>query len=255
MLIGRGASARGGGKAVFFRKNRKYSDVEGYNRISQLIEDRQRELGDPAEPEPDFDEEGVLLTREPLPRERSGLRLADEGPALSAVRPVFRASDDDAVPPSVTGDDRRVPFQPDSTSEYRQPTVEPAPAVVETPVAPVFPTELSAGSGCLIAAEASWEGKLATKGDVRVEGTVRGEIETTGTLWVAAKARIEGTVQARSMMLAGEVEGQVTCSERLEIFPGGTARGEVETASLVVHEGAFIDSRFQVLKTGPPALG
>jgi cytoskeletal protein CcmA (bactofilin family) len=102
--------------------------------------------------------------------------------------------------------------------------------------------------GCLVAAEATWEGKLVTTGNIRVEGTLHGEVETSATLYVVAKARIEGKVRARSMMLAGEVEGEVTCSDRLEILPGGSARGEIETTSLVVHEGAFIDSRFQMRK-------
>ncbi len=243
---------------MFFRKKGKYTDVEGYNRISRLIEDRQRELSDSPEPDPDFDDESVLLTREPVSRDRGGLRLPDEAPALSAVRPIFRATDE--TPPALTstGDEGRVPFQPENVPEpWSQQTVEPEPQASQAPAQP--PTDTAAGlgasAGCLVAAEASWEGKLASSGDVRVEGNLRGEIETEATLYVAAKARIEGTIQARSMILAGEVEGQVICSERLEILPGGIARGEVETASLVVHEGAFIDSRFQMHKAGAPAAG
>jgi cytoskeletal protein CcmA (bactofilin family) len=109
--------------------------------------------------------------------------------------------------------------------------------------------------GCLVAAEATWEGKLVTSGNVRIEGTLHGEVETGATLFVASRARIDGTIRARSMMLAGEVEGQVSCSDRLEILPGGSARGEIETATLVVHEGAFIDSRFQMSKAAASRLG
>ena len=43
-----------------------------------------------------------------------------------------------------------------------------------------------------------------------------------------------------------EIKGDVNCGERLEILPGGAARGDVNTGALVVHEGAFIDSRFQM---------
>ncbi|MGH2884029.1 MAG: bactofilin family protein [Solirubrobacteraceae bacterium] len=78
-------------------------------------------------------------------------------------------------------------------------------------------------------------------------------MQTTGTLFVAAHAHIDGTIQARSILLAGEIEGQIHCNDRLEILPGGAARGEIQTGTLVVHEGAFIDSRFQMRQPEVPA--
>jgi cytoskeletal protein CcmA (bactofilin family) len=53
-------------------------------------------------------------------------------------------------------------------------------------------------------------------------------------------------VRARNVTLAGEIMGDLHCEERLELLPGGAARGDVNTGALVVHEGAFIDSRFQM---------
>jgi cytoskeletal protein CcmA (bactofilin family) len=226
---------------VFFRKKGKFTDVEGYNRISRLIEDRQREMSEHVEPQDDFDEDSVLLTREPVSRERPGLRVPDEAPAVSAVRPVARAPEQSA--PAQAGE---ADFS-SSSSRASMPTAA-MPSIPASVNMPVPDLGRAPAGGCLVAGEAVWEGKLVTTGNVRVEGTVQGEIETSATLYVVAKARIEGKVRARSMMLAGEVEGEVTCSDRLEILPGGSARGEIETASLVVHEGAFIDSRFQMRK-------
>lgn len=247
---------------MFFRKKGKYTDVEGYNRISQLIEDRQREMTDHIEPEDDFEDEGVLLRREPVQRERGGLRLPEEDAEVPTVRPVARPTPDAATPattaPAQTGTGERIPFQP-AAAEFAPPAPEPTPPtpesppvavprVASTPAMPVPDIGQASVNGCLVSQEATWEGKLATQGDIRVEGVLRGEVETSATLYVNAKARIEGTVHARSIKLAGEIEGQVTCTDRLEILPGGSARGEIETVTLVVHEGAFIDSRFQMHK-------
>jgi cytoskeletal protein CcmA (bactofilin family) len=243
---------------VFFRKKGKYTDVEGYNRISRLIEDRQREMSDSPDDQTDFDDDGVLLTREPAPRERSGLRMPEEPPASSsAVRPIYRTNDETA-PQNVT-EDRKVPFQADAVTDIRrqpEPETTPIEPVVQA-AAPLFQPSgaFDKTNGCIVAAEASWEGKLSTAGDIRVDGTITGEIETTGTLYVSEKARVDGTIHARSLIIAGEVEGQVACSERLEILSGGTARGEIQTASLIVHEGAFIDSRFQMTKAAPSTHG
>jgi cytoskeletal protein CcmA (bactofilin family) len=251
---------------VFFRnKKGKYTDVEGYNRISQLIEDRQREMSDRLEPEDDFEDEGVLLSRGPVPKERGGLRIPEEEPTVSStVRPVVRNDEDTtaAAPrttPAPAAEERRIPFQP-VVSEPPAPAPEPEPAVQqaaapEAPPMPVPDMGQAPTSGCLVSREATWEGKLSTQGNIRVEGIFRGEVETAATLYVNGKARIEGTVHARSILLAGEIEGQVICSDRLEILAGGSARGDIETATLVVHEGAFIDSRFQMHKTESSAAG
>lgn len=107
--------------------------------------------------------------------------------------------------------------------------------------------------GSFVASEAVWEGKLVTSGNLRVEGTVHGEVQTTATVFVAANAHLDGVIRAGNIVVAGEVEGQVECSERLEVLPGGSARGEIETGTLVVHEGAFIDSRFQMKRATAPA--
>jgi cytoskeletal protein CcmA (bactofilin family) len=235
---------------LFFKNKKRMGEVEGYDRISRMIEERQ--AGQTEEEDDLFEEDTVLLSR----------GAADAGREPSAVRDAG-AGDDDLVEESVTI--VRAPQQPQVREA--QPTVTPAfapppaPAVAAAPSfappTPVFESPrmplpdssligAQAGAASLVAKDAVWEGKLVCSGNVRIEGTLKGEIETEGTLFVAAEARVDGTVRARNVTLAGEVKGELHCEERLEILPGGAARGDVDTGALVVHEGAFIDSRFQM---------
>jgi cytoskeletal protein CcmA (bactofilin family) len=239
---------------VFFRKKGKYTDVEGYNRISKLIEDRQRDMANDVEDD-EFDDESVLLNREPVSRERVSPRLEEE--AVSAIRPVNTAPVERATPAPAPApvEERRIPFQVNTPPPVAASVPTPLPPVPEAPAMVVPDMGSPHVQGSFIAAEAVWEGKLVTNGNVRVEGTLHGEIQTSATIFVAANAHLDGVVRAGSIVVAGEVEGQVQCSERLEVLPGGSARGEIETASLVVHEGAFIDSRFQMRKAGASLAG
>ena len=229
---------------MFFRNRKKYGDVEGYDRISRLIEDRQAGA-EPGEEELFEEEDTVLLAREP----REG--AATREPVLARdVTP----DAEEPVEESVTV--VRAPERP--APRQAQPTVTPVPAppatafappALETPRMPA--PDLSAGAAqggaaSLVAKDAIWEGKLTCSGNVRIEGALNGEVETSATLFVAADARVDGTVRARNVTLAGEIQGNLHCEERLEILPGGAARGEVDTGTLVVHEGAYIDSRFQM---------
>jgi cytoskeletal protein CcmA (bactofilin family) len=206
----------------FFKKKR-FSEVEGYERISRLIEDRQRGLAGEADDEDDADlEEDTVLLGGPAARQPR-----EPEPEVSLVRsPEPRA------------------LEPASTARFERPE----PASVQTPAPRMTVPDLAALSGgaSLVSKDAVWDGKLSSSGDVRIEGVLQGEVEAAGTLFVAAEARVHGIVRAKSVMLAGEIEGQLRCDERLEILPGGSARGEIDTGSLVVHEGAFIESRFQM---------
>lgn len=90
---------------------------------------------------------------------------------------------------------------------------------------------------------ANWQGTLKIEGSVRVNGQLSGEIEARDTVFVAESARVDAKVRANSVIIAGSFQGQVYCSERLEILPTGRVTGEVTTRSLVVHEGAFAEGQ------------
>jgi cytoskeletal protein CcmA (bactofilin family) len=229
---------------LFFRKKR-YSDVEGYDRISRMIDDQPSDGEEGGEDL--FEEDTVLLTRDAQESQMTSEEAA-------AGRETMPATDVTSVEESVTVVKAPPPTPPREVSSTVTPAPVPAP-VASAFAAPFEPPrmtvpDLSAATGqggaSLVAKDAVWEGKLVCSGNVRIEGMLRGEVETDGTLFVAAEAQVDGTVRARNVTLAGEVKGNLHCDERLEILPGGAARGEVKTGALVVHEGAFIDSRFQM---------
>lgn len=232
---------------MFFRKKR--NDPEGLDRISRMIEGR-----DDGEEDEYFEEEEVVMLRgdrtEALSRDVTPSRTA-----LPSREPAARreSADPDLESVTVVRPSLREAAAPAALPSPPAPVAEPpTPAFAPPREAPRPPIgELSFGAGrldgaSLIAKDAVWEGKLVCSGNVRVEGHLRGEIETSETVLVAAEARVEGVVRARNVTLAGEIEGEVRCQEKLEIMPGGAARGEIDTGTLVVHEGAHIDSRFQM---------
>ncbi len=227
-----------------FRKKKGPGGVQGYDRISRLMEDRQNELAG-------GDSDGEELEEDTIVMRTSGAipDLHDEEESVSLF--------------DVRGRGAQTQIDPYSEDEVRSdaPGFEAAPSTAglhnatvayderdsfAAPASMPLPNIATVGGSSLVATEAVWEGKLRSEGDIRIEGTLRGEIDTSATLIVAPHARIHGTVRARNVMLAGDVEGDITCEERLEILPGGSARGQINSGTLVVHEGAYIDSRFQM---------
>lgn len=272
-------------RMIVFRKRKDGSD-QGYDRISRLVEERQRELAEGADEGDDLDEDTIIMhssapatePAEPEERPVSLFNVRGGGP-----RPSAGEADPQAGPappldaPEVAAEDSAEQYEPEQpqTVEYEpEPELDLAPtlplsppgwqrassvsddeappaggreaAVRERPAMVTPDLGRAAGGGTLVAANAVWEGKLRSEGDVRVEGVVQGEIDAAATLVIADQARVMGTIRARNVLIGGEVEGDVLCEERLEVLPGGSARGQINSGTLVVHEGAYIDSRFQM---------
>ncbi|MFC1566464.1 polymer-forming cytoskeletal protein [bacterium] len=92
-------------------------------------------------------------------------------------------------------------------------------------------------------------------GDIRMEsGTIRidGKIEsgsvTSEGIIVGEKGIVKGDVKARIIIIAGNVEGDVYATERLEILPEAKVLGDVYTVSLSIAEGSVFEGNCKMLR-------
>jgi cytoskeletal protein CcmA (bactofilin family) len=85
------------------------------------------------------------------------------------------------------------------------------------------------------------EGKYTFSGTVMINGKLRGEIETNDTLIVGDKGVVNAAIRAGTVVVSGEVVGNIVATERVELR--GTARmfGDVEAPVVVVEEGVLFE--------------
>jgi cytoskeletal protein CcmA (bactofilin family) len=105
------------------------------------------------------------------------------------------------------------------------------------------PAAAAASSGAaaresVIAPDLSIEGKIEGNGNVRIAGRFKGDIHVQGSLTIEASASVTGQVQARSIVVAGELNGNVLGAERVELVDSGAVNGDVKAGSLTVAAGA-----------------
>jgi cytoskeletal protein CcmA (bactofilin family) len=91
----------------------------------------------------------------------------------------------------------------------------------------------------VIDAQADIEGKMKGK-DAVIQGRFRGEIALTGRLVIAEGAKVEAAVSADALEVAGELKGDVK-TRSVTLADKARVQGTVDARVLVVREGAWLN--------------
>ena len=94
------------------------------------------------------------------------------------------------------------------------------------------------------------KGDLMSSEDLMIAGRVEGEIMVPNHgVIIGPKAKIRADIEARTVAVHGEVVGQVTAAERVEIGATGSVRGDVTAPLMAVAEGGVVQGRLAVRGT------
>ncbi len=85
------------------------------------------------------------------------------------------------------------------------------------------------------------EGKLRFEGSVRIDGQVDGEIEAQDSVIVGETAVITAQIKAGTIIVKGNINGDVIATKRVELQAPGKLVGNITTPSLVIHEGVVFE--------------
>jgi cytoskeletal protein CcmA (bactofilin family) len=99
------------------------------------------------------------------------------------------------------------------------------------------------------------KGELNGSEDLTVEGQVEGKIELKDhALTIGPNGKIKAQIFAKSVIVLGEVNGNVTASEKVDIRDGGSVDGDIVSPRVAIAEGAhFRGSVDMQRKGGQPA--
>ena len=107
----------------------------------------------------------------------------------------------------------------------------------------------------LLGKGSEFDGKLTFEGTVRIDGTFSGEIFTEDTLIVGEGASVTAQIEAGTLIVYGDIEGDVRTKKLLELHAPARLHGNVETASLVIDQGVTFEGscRMESLTAAPAA--
>jgi cytoskeletal protein CcmA (bactofilin family) len=102
------------------------------------------------------------------------------------------------------------------------------------------------------------KGELSGSEDLTIEGHVEGRIELKeNVLTIGANARIKAEVFAKTVIVLGEVAGNVTATEKVDIRDNGSVDGDITSPRVAIAEGAHfrgsVDMQRTTAKPAAPA--
>lgn len=105
----------------------------------------------------------------------------------------------------------------------------------------------------VISAGLTIEGTISGNGDVRIAGQFKGDVNVQGSLTIETGAKLVGGVRASTVVIDGELEGNIEGATRVELRSTGILNGNLNTGSLTVAAGSRMRGQveFGWTKEGP----
>lgn len=99
------------------------------------------------------------------------------------------------------------------------------------------------GAETVIGAGVVVEGDLTSEGDILIDGTFTGQVQSRGDITLGANAKVTGNVSARNVVVTGWLNGNVTADGEAAIGATGHVSGDITCLSLAVSSGGVFLGR------------
>jgi len=104
----------------------------------------------------------------------------------------------------------------------------------------------SSGKATLINQGCKINGEISGNGDFIVHGEVVGDCIIDGTVSLADSGFWQGSIRADNVIVAGQIDGDITANGKVEITTTAKITGTVTGEAIAVAEGAIVEG---VMKT------
>ena len=93
----------------------------------------------------------------------------------------------------------------------------------------------------------NFKGVLNFDGAINIDGKVEGEINSRDALIVGRHADISAQIKVGAIYIKGTIKGDISATERIEIFPSGKVFGNIKTPVLIIEEGVIFEGSCEMM--------
>ena len=115
---------------------------------------------------------------------------------------------------------------------------EPSPAPVVIPTKTIKKEFKPMDYEVIISQNTAINGNISINGCTRIDGVIDGTLAVDSDLFIGESGNIRATVYAKNATISGQVTGNISCKERLELTSNAKVFGDIKCTTLIIAEGA-----------------
>ncbi len=90
------------------------------------------------------------------------------------------------------------------------------------------------------------EGTIQINGTIRIDGKLKGRVETTEKIVIGETGVIDGDLKAKEVNLSGKCKGTITAENLVVLHSSAIFDGDIKCKKLVVEEGVILDGNINM---------
>ena len=90
------------------------------------------------------------------------------------------------------------------------------------------------------------EGTVKSESDIRVDGTIKGNLHCKSKVIIGPTGKVEGEVRCENAVVEGQFEGTLLVEAALHVKETAKVTGEIAAGKLIVQPGATINGSFDM---------
>ena len=120
------------------------------------------------------------------------------------------------------------------------------------PVATPRPAAASPAHTTYLGPTIALTGELRCGESLRIDGKVKGEVHCDQVLTIGEKGSLDATIDGDTVVIAGEVKGDIKARRKITLEPTARVIGDLTTPGIVIQEGARLEGRIMIGGAPPP---
>lgn len=101
----------------------------------------------------------------------------------------------------------------------------------------------------LISAGTEITGDVKSSGDIRIDGTLTGNLNTKGKVVIGPTGKVKGEVICKNSEVAGLIEGKIIVGQLLNLKASSKIYGDIATSKLSIEPGAVFSGTCKMSDT------
>jgi cytoskeletal protein CcmA (bactofilin family) len=92
-------------------------------------------------------------------------------------------------------------------------------------------------------------GDIRSNGDIRIDGSLTGNLNTKGKVVVGTTGKVKGEIICKNSEVAGFIEGKITVTQLLNLKVSSKINGDIITSKLSIEPGAVFSGNCKMSDT------